>query len=332
MERELTPNEIDTAVTTTRITSSIITEEEYPYVVELHHRLKESGYLEAVRGLARMERELGVPCSDAVARYKGLLAEVEGLTAQEAHAREKTIQAEATAWKARETAATEREAMDRARDRREIAEHQFAAFREEAQQERQRLDAEVKMAREKAAMDRAEIASATELKGKLEARGLRLPFVLDLVQEIPDDEARRERLATALEEYDTLDGAITALTEEKTSIQEEVAGLREKRAGLEKSCRDLGEKLARLRADVKHDKRLREFHRKFQHVAPLMEYISTWGPLAFCRVQFAMSPVYRVLTVDGTPLPSPFGTAVKWEWDLEAYKALNLPVGPIDLD
>ena len=94
----------------------------------------------------------------------------------------------------------------------------------------------------------------------------------------------------------------------------------------------VAEGLARLRVNIAEEKRLRAFYEKFKNVAPLMDYVQSWGPLAFLRIRFLMSPTYRVLTRDGTPLPSPFGTAVKWEWDLEAYKALNLPVGPIDLD
>jgi hypothetical protein len=170
---------------------------------------------------------------------------------------------------------------------------------------------------------------AVELNQTLEKRRLRLGFVADLVQEIPDDEGARQHLDTAIQEHGSLHQGIAKLREQKAALGEETLAVQQKKTGLEGDCQKLSEEKARLTADVAEVKRLRRFHEEYKDAPRLVAVLRSWGPVVFQKVQFPLLPPHRIIRPAEPPLPSPYGPSIPWTWDLEAYKTLGVDPQPV---
>ena len=66
MNHEFTVEEIKDAARTARVHCPGFNEEKFESLMELGRRVAESGYLEAVQGLVRLEEEKGISCTEAL--------------------------------------------------------------------------------------------------------------------------------------------------------------------------------------------------------------------------------------------------------------------------
>lgn len=66
MEQQFTANEIRDAAKTARVYCHGFSEDMFESLMELEKRIADSGYLEAIQGLIRLEEEKGISCTEAL--------------------------------------------------------------------------------------------------------------------------------------------------------------------------------------------------------------------------------------------------------------------------
>ena len=73
MSREFTIEEIRDSVRTARVHCPGFTEDMFESLMELEKHITDSGYLEVIQGLLRLEEEKSVSCAEALGACKDLL-------------------------------------------------------------------------------------------------------------------------------------------------------------------------------------------------------------------------------------------------------------------
>jgi hypothetical protein len=81
MEFELTPEQINQIVRAARVLAVGFAEEHLQWLISCQRRLADSGFCEAVWGLARLEREMGITISKALDAAKRLVRDKANLEA-----------------------------------------------------------------------------------------------------------------------------------------------------------------------------------------------------------------------------------------------------------
>lgn len=350
---ELTTEQIQEAIGAARDYCPGFGAEHLEILLELERRLADSGYLEAVRGLARLERE-GISCARAMDEYKALLRRLAELEKKTAEARTKleTLeqerqQAERDCHLAKESLAREQQALQQVRVARVKEEQELAGMRAAAAKEKERLDKEVANCRRKAAVSHEEIDTAGKLKAEAEASGFSLDLLQDIAGELAGCENPREDLAAGLHKHRTLSGYLAAMEEqyqEKKKLHE--AGLDEMQAvkdkaqaeikGLESSRRHLEGILSRLRSDLAYEDEIRRFHRRYWAFGGLLDYLASWEQVLFLRCASPMLAIEGMVDsrlgvvhfwTDKPVMNCPHCDFKRVVFDEQAYRALNWPVG-----
>ncbi len=353
MSRELTTDELKEVVGAARVYCMGFSEEKFQSLVEMGKQVADEGYLEAVRGLARLERE-GIPCTKALNEYKALLRRLSDLERKTADAKVKldTLekdkqQAEGNSKQIKESVEQAQKELEQVKATRAREEKELADFRTAATREKERLDREVAKCQQKANVSKEDIATAGKLKTEVESHGLTLELMLDLAKEFTGYQNVQAELAGALKKWGTLQGYIASLDEqaqekrkavevelniaqvEKDKRQAEVRSLEATRSNFENI-------LSHLQSDLAYEDEIRRFHRRYWGVSGLMEYLATWEQVLFLRCNNPISALAGVFN-------PPAGVARFWTdkpvvncphcglklvvFDEKAYSALNWPVG-----
>jgi len=303
MSYEFTVDEIREAVNAAQIYSQGYTEERFQASLELVRRLGESGYLEAVVGIARWEEEKGVPCTEVLAAVEELLSRKEQLEAEIATLEDKRGQRQQETQQAEETLRQVEMATEQAKAERERAEKELVAFRRKGNKERQRIEKELEQCRQQASVSQEEIVTASQIKAQVESYGFSLKLVLDLSQEFAGHENAREELAKALEQHQTLTNYIAALTEwakgQKEALESELSKLKSEKDGrqgeinnLEQARNQLENIIGQLQADVGYEEELRRFYHRYYGWSGLLEWLASWEQIFFLRCN---NPLYAVM-------------------------------------
>lgn len=281
MSDEFTVNEIKEAVTLARIYSPGYTEEQFRASVELVKRLGESGYLEAVSSIARLEKERQIHLTEALDACNQLLEDKVALEQKiyELTAKLEAIQGELSQAQGRlhqlEDAAGQADAECQ-KGKRELA-----AFEKKAKREKGRIDRDLEKYRQKANLTQQEIDMARQLRAELHDRSVTLDLVLDLAQEFAGYEGSREELIKGLEEHKSLGEAIEALESNLSRLQSHQAEEQAKVDRLEEKRRQLENTVSKLQADAAHEEELRRFYRRYHGVSSLMDYLAAWNKIYF---------------------------------------------------
>ena len=82
MNCEFTLDEVKEVIRAARVFCPSFSESQYQHLMTLGKRLDDSGYLQAVHALVRLEKEKGIPCTVALDAYNQLLAEKEQLASE----------------------------------------------------------------------------------------------------------------------------------------------------------------------------------------------------------------------------------------------------------
>lgn len=353
MSREFTNGEVKEAVGAARVYCPGLGQAQFQSLVEMEKHLADPGYLEAVRGLSRLEKD-GIPCTKALDEYKALLrrfSELERKTS-DTQAKLETLekekrQAEENHSQAKRSLVQAQQGLEQVRAARTKEEQGLAEFRAAAAKEKERLDRELARCQQKANVSKADIATAGKLKTEVEAIGFTMELMSDLAKELANSENARDELAASLQQYRTLDSSIAALDQQyqdkKKALEAELNVMqveRNKRQAevkeLEAARGRLESALSQLQSDTAYEDQLRKFYRRYWSVSGLMEYLATWDQVFFLRCN---SPV---ATMAGF-FNAPAGVVRFWTdkpavtcphcgmkmilFDDRPYTALGLPIG-----
>ncbi len=353
MSEEFTTTEVKEVIGAARVYCPGFSEDQFRSLVEMEIRLADEGYLEAVRGLSRLEQE-GIPCTRALDEYQALLRQLSDLERKTTDTQAKLGALEKDKEQAEENSKQVKEALEQARKELEQVratwakeEQELAGFRTAAAREKERQDREVVRYRQRANVSKEDVDTASKLKTEVESHGLTMGFMLDLAKEFAGHESARAELAEGLQKYQTLGGYIKNLDEqarekkkvlevelniaqiEKDKRQAEVRSLEATRSNLENT-------LSHLKSDKAYEDEIRRFHRRYRGVSGLMEYLATWEQVLFFRCNNSLSAMAAAFNpsvgvarfwTDRPVMKCPHCGLKLVVFDEEAYQALNLPVG-----
>jgi len=367
MANEFTDEELKEVIRTARIFNPAFNEEQFQSLVKLQGHFADSDYLETVSGLRKLERDRGIPLSQALETHDRLLRENKGLEKKLAaqNAKLEAVKKEQAAVeqrcdelvKAIQNAAKKLEELrqEKAREEKELA-----AFEKKAASERKRIDEELGEYRRRANVTEAEIIAAGQVKAEVASHGLTLELVLSLTQEFAGHENAREELSRGLTEHQTLSNYIANLKEqgetqkkeleldlarlqsEKGKRQAEIAGLESRKKGLADENIRLENVLSQLQSDIASEEELRRFYRRYQGASRLMELLAGWRGIFFVRCS---NPLFALTSaVDRSTAGARFWTEKPpvrrcpccdypdAAYDEAVYQALNLAPGtPVKL-
>jgi len=316
MINEFTVDEIKDAARAARVYCPGFDEARFEGLMELEKRIADSGYLEAVQGLMRLESEKGINCTQALDAYEDLVRQnmelgrkvpaleqrAEALTAEIAQAANKYEQVQNDIAKA---------GSDLARIKKEsrAAEKKLETHRRKSEKEKQRLQNEIENCRLQANVDKEEVIAASSLKTEAENHGFTLELALNL---------SKERVSTD----------ITNLESRKKRLVEENSSL--------------SNTISKLETDIREQKELRRFHRRYAGIHGLMDKLATWNQVYFVRCNNPISAVAGVLDksqanarfwTDKPPSFCPYCGYQQLLYDAAIYRQLNWPAGtPLKLN
>jgi len=354
MDYEFTLDEVKEVIRTARVFCPSFSESQYQHLMTLGKRLDDSGYLQAVHALARLEKEKGIPCTVALDAYNQLLAEKEQLAGELAGFKQELAaqqnanrEAEHRFRQLNEDIKKARQELQTVRAERQREEKELLAFKKKAERERKQIDEGVAQCRKKAKVTEEQVATAGQLIAEVESRGLTLRLLLDLCQEFAGHENAREELSIALIEHHTLSNHIANLKEQgevqKKALKLELDRLKSEKDrsqaeinSLEEARRQLQSVLLQLQADAAEQEQLRGFYRRYHGVSGLIECLASWDQIFFLRCNNPLSALAGV--VDRSADPARFWTdkpatrcphcgLTMLIYDGKPYQALNCPVG-----
>ncbi len=352
MEFEFTLEQIGQIVRAARVLASGFTEERLRWLISGQKRLAESGFCEAVWGLVRLEREMGITVSKALDAAKKLVRDNTNLEAANARLEKKNVTLQAANLELEQRHQQLMEATRQAREelagvRAEVEKERrrLTALREEAESEKKRIDREIGESRQKANVTEQEVATAGQLKAEVERSGFGLELVLDLSKEFAGHKDAKDKLVDGLKKHVTLTGYIAAMEkqaeEKKAALNLELAGLRTQAdrertyaKKLEEARYSLESTITQLQANVTHEQELRRFYEDYHDLSRFLDCLASWEQVAFMRCNNPVSGLANALNpsamahfcTDRQPVACPHCGAGSIA-DAQAYQALNMPLG-----
>jgi len=337
MSYEFRDDEIKEIVRAAQIFSQSFNEEQFQALRELEWRLADSGFLEALRGLVRMEEEMGVTANQVLDAIEGLLGDKDQLEAETVDLRGKLAALQNRNQQAENEYRQQQAAIGQARGelqaiqiRCQEEEKRLASLRKKTEREKERIDQEIKEYRQKANVTKEETVLAGQIKAQVEKYGFSLELALDLSHEFAGYESAREELAQALKTSGTLKSNLSGLQSEMDRRRLEIAALTANRLQLQNI-------LSQLQGDIATAEMRRKFYDRYQSASGLMEYLASWKEQYFLRCNnplLAISGFFDQRTkcgrfwtekppVSRCPCCDHPGTI----FDSQLYQLLNWPVG-----
>jgi predicted nucleic acid-binding Zn-ribbon protein len=345
MEQQFTADEIKDAAKTARVYCHGFTEDMFESLMELERRITDSGYLEAVLGLIRMDEEKGILCTEALDACEKLLKqkaklerEVPDLEERRESLAVQIKQSNAEYEQIKKDVAKAREELEQIRNEYAAAENKLEAFNRKAEKEKQHIEKEVEDSYQQASVTKEEIMTAGKVKADVESQGFTLELVLDLSKEFAGYKNVREKLANGLKEHGSLNKYLDELDEwgnrERARIMAEIASLESQKKGLNSENILLGNVLSQLQADIAREEELRRFYRRYAGYSELLEKLAKWEQVYFMRcgnpVNMGTCVIDKKLGnphfwTEKPPVSCPHCGYPRTYFDTEIYQYLNWP-------
>ncbi|MBI2854954.1 MAG: hypothetical protein HYX87_08580 [Chloroflexi bacterium] len=347
MHSEFTKAEISELTREARIYGANLSEEQFASLMELQKRISDSGMLEAVQALVRLQEERGITYVDALdaceeaaeqslklgRQVAAMETRLNDLTSQIAQAKARYEQV----MKATAAASTE---LAKARSEFAVEQRELESLQQREEKEKRRIEKEVADCRQRAGISEEEVAIAIELKASVEGHGFTLDQVLGLSQEFAGHQDAREKLAAGLSQHGSLSRYLEELSQwadkETARLKSGISALEAQKKGLEVDSRALESMLSRLQSDIGAEEELRRFCQRYQGVVGLIDHLARWEEVFFMRCN---NPVFTLtgafdqgcgnarFWTDKKPAMCPQCGYRRLLYDEAAYQALNLPVG-----
>jgi chromosome segregation ATPase len=345
MEHEFTAEEIRDAAKTARVYCHGFTEDMFESLMELERRIADSGYLEAVMGLIRLEEEKGISFTEALDACEELLeqkakleSEVPDLEKRADSLVAQLKQATGEYEQVKKDVAKARQELEQIRNEYVAAEKIQEAFNKKAENEKQRIEKEVEDCYQQANVTKEEVVTAGKVKAEVESHGFTLGLVLDLSKEFAGHKDARKELAEGLKAHGSLnkylDNLYDGATKERTRVLAEIAGLESQKKGLADENIRLGNVLSQLQADIAGEETLRQFYNRYAGSSGLLEKLATWDQVYFMRCGHPFYTAAGILDkklgsphfwTDKLPVSCPHCGYPRTYFDTEIYQYLNWP-------
>lgn len=345
MELQFTAEEIKDAAKTARIYCHGFTEDMFESLMGLERRIADSGYLEVIQGLLRLEEEKGISCTGAFDAYEELTKRktelerrlpdlekrAESLVAKVKQANLEYEQAKKDITKARQE-------LEQVRNEYTATEKKLEAFNRKAEKEKQRINKEVEACYQQANITKEEILTAGKVKAEVESHGFTLELALNISKEFAGHNNAREKLANGLKEHVLLSKYLDELYEwgdkEKARIMAKIASLESQKKGLANENMSLENVLSQLHADIDNEQTLRQFYQRYAGYSWLLESLAEWDQVYFMRcsnpVHVGAGMLVKKLGgphfwTDKLPVSCPHCGYPHPYFDTEIYQYLNWP-------
>ena len=294
MENKITTEELGQIIRAARVLSTDFDEEQVQSLAYAWQRLKDTGFLDAVWGMVRLQQEQGTSCSEALDANKELLKQKKRLESElailgervklEQNKRNEAINVNQQLAGQINTAKNELQAIQSDTEA-EVA--HLSSFQEKAEKKKRGIEKELERCKKNAGVTAEEIVTAGQLKAEVAKSGFSLETMLGLVQEFAPYQDAGDRLAEALKNGQTLTEHIATLKREsekkKIDIAAEIEQLISQRNGkqsqveqLQNTCHKLEIYLEQLHADVDEEQELRQFKVRYGSFTDLLEYLMSW--------------------------------------------------------
>ena len=343
MNDDFTAEEIKDVARTARIHCPGFSEDKFESLMELESRIADSGFLEAIQGLLRLEEEKNISCTEALDACKELLEQKTKLE-QEVPALEKRVDSLVAQIKQTNVEyeqikkATAKAGQELAQIRNEyvVAEKKLETFNKRMENEKQRIGKEVEACYQQANVTREEVVTAGRIKAEVESHGFNLELVLDLSKEFAGHKDARKELAEGIKEHGSLNKYLYNLADwgnkERARVLAEIAVLESQKKGLTDESVHLKNALSQLQADIAGEENLRRFYRRYVGLSGLMDKLSTWEQVYFVRCGNPANAAAGVFDkkygnphfwTDKPPITCPHCGYQRLYFDTEIYQYLN---------
>ena len=345
MEHEFTAEEIKDAARTARVYCHGFTEDMFESLMEIEKRIADSGYLEAILGLIRLEEEKGISCTEALDTCKKLFKQKAKLEREVPDLGKKARSLVAQIKRAvgeyeqvKKAAANAGRELTQVRNEYVAAEKRLEAFNRKAEKEKHRIEKEVEDCYQQANVTKEEIVTAGKVKAEVESHGFTLEIVLHLSKEFAGHKNARKELAEGLKEHGSLNKYLDDLhdgaTKERARVLAEIDGLESQKKGLADENIRLGNVLSQLQTDIVGEQTLRQFYHRYAGSSGLLEKLATWDQVYFMRCghpsHVGAGFIDKKLGgphfwTDKLPVSCPHCGYPRTYFDTEIYQYLNWP-------
>lgn len=303
MNTEFTSEELKEIIRAAHICNPGFDEEKMQTLMELQTRLSESGYLETIEGVAKMEKQQGVSLNQVLERSQQLLKEMGKLekkaSLQQIEAEKQQANLREINQRQAEVAQATEKAQRELEEIRAICsqeEQGLTEIRREAVREKEKLAKEIDKYHQKAKITQEELLIASQIKGEIESHGFSLELVLNLAREFGSQSNACQELTEELKKQQTVRGYTVALEkkaqEQKKFVDQENGKWQideEKRQNevkrLEGVRFNLENVLVKLKDDKDYEDEIRRFHRRYWKFSGLLDCLATWDQVIFLRCQ-----------------------------------------------
>ena len=339
MGNEFTADEIRDDVRIARVHCQGFSEDDFESLMELEKRITDSGYLEAVLGLIRLEEEKGISCTEALDACEKLINQKTKLEQEISALKQRSndlalqIKNASTEYEQAKNAASKAgQELAQIRNEYSTAEKRLETFIRKTEKEKQRISKEVEDAYQQASINKEEIGTAGKIKAEIESHGFTLELALDLAKEFAGYKNVREQLAEGLKEHGSLNKYLDELhngaTKERERLISEIRGIESQKEAITTESGNLKNILTQLQADVAYEEDLRRFHRRYFPLCGLLDELSTWPQVFLMRCMHPASTVAGVFDktkgnhhfwTDQPPVACPVCRYPVLEYDIKIY-------------
>lgn len=229
MGNEITPEELGQIIRAARVLSTDFSEEQIQSLSYAWQKLADSGFLDAVWGMVRLQEEQGISCSEALYANKAILKQKEKLESELTFLKDKVNEEQNKLSEATKiyqelvskinTAKNELKALQ-GDTQAEVA--YLSSIQEKAEKEKRRIEKELERCKKNAGVTMEEITAASRLKAEVEKSGFTLETMLGLVQEFAPYQDARDKLGGVLKTGQTLTEYISTLERESEEKKRDI--------------------------------------------------------------------------------------------------------------
>jgi DNA repair exonuclease SbcCD ATPase subunit len=348
MEKEISTEEMGQIIRAARVLSTDFDEKQIQSLSYAWQKLADSGFLDAVWGMTRLQQEQGISCSEALDANKALLKQKEKLERELASLKEKVIQEQYKYSEATQIYQQMAGKINSAKNELQATgitiqkeQEWLTSLRAKAEKEERRIQRELERCKKNANVTTEEIVAAGQLKAEVEKSGFNLETMLGLAEEFAPYQDARDRLAGVLKTSQSLTRYLAALKhdseEKKKSIDVEIGQLLNRKGAeeselkrLEQTRHQLEINVSRLHSDVDEEQGLRQFYIRYSPLSDLLEYLVTWRQVYFLRCDNPMCEPFAGVThfwTDRLVRKCPHCGLSVIKPDPEPFRLLNMPEG-----
>ena len=190
MSQDFDVEEIRNVIMTARVHCPGFTEDMFESLMDLEKHIADSGYLEVIQGILRLEEEKGVACTEALDACEKLMErktklerQIPDLEKRIESLVEQRKQASVEYEQMKKFIATVQQDLAQIKKESSLAEKNLTNLNKKLEKEKQRVEKEIEQCRQDADVTREEVATAGGLKKEAESHGFTLELMLGLAKE-----------------------------------------------------------------------------------------------------------------------------------------------------